>query len=512
MSFAFLPHGQDRHEYHHNGSDFFDSFMADSLFDEPPAESRPAGQTGDAHATESTNGAPVNGPGSSAPSGGPANGTVTSMTKSAMMEKSSSSSKSSNATGNRVHQHNSSSSHHFAHHESVKDHHHHYHQHLAKSASSSHHRQHHTGAGNTSYSFQKHHKATAATLSTINSPLSAALHASQLHKTTFRCIEDRIESARKLVKKLHKLCPFYEVSTNGDDAGRVYCRICDRYLGAVSSTLKNHINTQEHRQAYEDSQLPPSAGAITGPGGATVNGTQSALPALPAPPTHSAPATNTPNGAPSSYPPNTNLSTVTSREDLGNGVGYANTKPNYSNSASLPLASPFMLQSAYQPSIQNIDSALQKSHLSGKYMDFDQGEQQPNMGSWQTANQANNGNTSYGGEPPNQQAPSAGSQQQYLFASSNANTNGMAINNLLTFTDAMMNVGGSSVAATSSKQQQQQQAMAAAVLMQQSNLGPPHYAIPSSVALSNGLPNSGLQVGNGNGGGAGQGMPVLTYQ
>ncbi|KAH9518250.1 hypothetical protein DERF_008841 [Dermatophagoides farinae] len=73
------------------------------------------------------------------------------------------------------------------------------------------------------------------------------------HQPVFRCIEDRIESAKKLVKKLHKLCPFYDVTTTGIDAGRVYCRICDRYLGAVSSTLKNHVNTQEHRQAFEDS-------------------------------------------------------------------------------------------------------------------------------------------------------------------------------------------------------------------------------------------------------------------
>lgn len=73
-------------------------------------------------------------------------------------------------------------------------------------------------------------------------------------KNSIRRVEDRIESARKLVKKLHKMCPFYEVCTNGDDAGRVYCKICDRYLGSVSSTLKNHVNTQEHRQAHEDSQ------------------------------------------------------------------------------------------------------------------------------------------------------------------------------------------------------------------------------------------------------------------
>lgn len=72
-------------------------------------------------------------------------------------------------------------------------------------------------------------------------------------KAQNRCIEDRIESAKKLVKKLGKFCPYYEVSVNGDDAGRVYCRVCERHLGAVSSTLKNHINTQEHKQAVEDS-------------------------------------------------------------------------------------------------------------------------------------------------------------------------------------------------------------------------------------------------------------------
>ncbi|UXI16635.1 hypothetical protein NH340_JMT02578 [Sarcoptes scabiei] len=71
-------------------------------------------------------------------------------------------------------------------------------------------------------------------------------------KRFLRTIEDRIESAKKLVRKLRKICPFYEVKIEGEDAGRVYCRICDRYLGAVSSTLKNHINTQEHRQAFED--------------------------------------------------------------------------------------------------------------------------------------------------------------------------------------------------------------------------------------------------------------------
>ena len=68
-----------------------------------------------------------------------------------------------------------------------------------------------------------------------------------------RCIEDRIESAKKLVKKLSKFCPYYEVTVNGEDAGRVFCKICERHLGAVSSTLKNHINTQEHKQAVEDS-------------------------------------------------------------------------------------------------------------------------------------------------------------------------------------------------------------------------------------------------------------------
>ena len=83
--------------------------------------------------------------------------------------------------------------------------------------------------------------------------ISNKLSSSSSNTAVFRCIEDRIESAKKLVKKLHKLCPFYDVTTTGIDAGRVYCRICDRYLGAVSSTLKNHVNTQEHRQAFEDS-------------------------------------------------------------------------------------------------------------------------------------------------------------------------------------------------------------------------------------------------------------------
>ncbi|KAH9512020.1 hypothetical protein DERF_010436 [Dermatophagoides farinae] len=45
----------------------------------------------------------------------------------------------------------------------------------------------------------------------------------------------RIESVKDLIKKLHN------VTTTDIDAGRVDCRICDRYLGAVSSTLKNHI-------------------------------------------------------------------------------------------------------------------------------------------------------------------------------------------------------------------------------------------------------------------------------
>jgi exonuclease VII small subunit len=66
-----------------------------------------------------------------------------------------------------------------------------------------------------------------------------------------RRFEERIESAKKLVKKLQKFCSHYEVSTKGEKAGRVYCKVCERHLGAVSSTLKNHINTQDHRQALE---------------------------------------------------------------------------------------------------------------------------------------------------------------------------------------------------------------------------------------------------------------------
>lgn len=90
------------------------------------------------------------------------------------------------------------------------------------------------------------HKSASASFNMSNSTVAL--------KNAQRCIEDRIESARKLVKKLQKVCPFYEVSLSGEDAGRVYCHICCRFLGAVSSTLKNHVNTQEHRQAYEDRQ------------------------------------------------------------------------------------------------------------------------------------------------------------------------------------------------------------------------------------------------------------------
>ena len=36
--------------------------------------------------------------------------------------------------------------------------------------------------------------------------------------------------------------------TDGEQAGKVWCKMCERYLGAVSSTLKNHINTQEHKE------------------------------------------------------------------------------------------------------------------------------------------------------------------------------------------------------------------------------------------------------------------------
>lgn len=77
-----------------------------------------------------------------------------------------------------------------------------------------------------------------------------------LMKAQNRCIEDRIESAKKLVRKLNRFCPYYEVTVNGEDAGRVFCKICQRHLGAVSSTLKNHVNTQEHKQAVDESQGP----------------------------------------------------------------------------------------------------------------------------------------------------------------------------------------------------------------------------------------------------------------
>jgi hypothetical protein len=68
-----------------------------------------------------------------------------------------------------------------------------------------------------------------------------------------RCSEERIESAKKLVKKLKKFCQHYEVNTKGEDVGRIYCKVCEKNLGAVSSTLKNHINTHEHKQALEKS-------------------------------------------------------------------------------------------------------------------------------------------------------------------------------------------------------------------------------------------------------------------
>ena len=69
-----------------------------------------------------------------------------------------------------------------------------------------------------------------------------------------RSLEHRIEAAKKLVKKLRRQFPFYEVSSVGPEVGRVYCKVCKRYLGAVSSTLKNHANTQEHQQAVEEEE------------------------------------------------------------------------------------------------------------------------------------------------------------------------------------------------------------------------------------------------------------------
>ncbi|CAG2107839.1 unnamed protein product [Medioppia subpectinata] len=114
--------------------------------------------------------------------------------------------------------------------------------------------------------------------------ISITQHNNQMKQQTNRCIEDRIESAKKLVKKLYKFCPFYSVSTDGEDAGRVYCKICERHLGAVSSTLKNHVNTQEHKQAVEDS----ISGTIREDQNMSKSGSQQlTVAALPAPPIRS---------------------------------------------------------------------------------------------------------------------------------------------------------------------------------------------------------------------------------
>ena len=75
-----------------------------------------------------------------------------------------------------------------------------------------------------------------------------------------KSIDEKIESAKKLIKKLKRAFPFYEVITNGNDAGRIWCTTCQRHLGAVSSTLKNHVNTQEHKEASEDIVFPKQNG------------------------------------------------------------------------------------------------------------------------------------------------------------------------------------------------------------------------------------------------------------
>lgn len=555
---AIQFYGEDRNqEYHHPPADnFFDSFMEDGgfVFDQPPsrAAGTSAGKVRVGSSVESASGPSGQGAASrehssqpSANSGAPMSG---------MLEKTRAPPAN---TANRHHSSSSSSSHHFAsHHESlaaVKDHHHHYHHHLAKS--SAHHSRHlqsgpsgSSAASSSSYSsFAKsHHKSSissslaSATLphssSSLSSSLSAALHASQaLHKTTFRCIEDRIESARKLVKKLHKLCPFYEVSTNGDDAGRVYCRICDRFLGAVSSTLKNHVNTQEHRQAYEDSQQPPGT-TTTGSGAAqgtssvsnSASGTalaSAAAPAVALPGAHSqltvpvsaATSSSVSTQLNSSYQQSTANPSQGNQCSDGSLANYApshqsSVKPNYGNTGNVlqqgsVALSPFMLPQAtnhslpYQPSMQSLDGALQKSaHISAKYMDFEMSgpngnldaSMQLNSSSWQ-ANQNAGGAQTYSSETQPQQQQQ---QQQYLFGNV---PNSMSLNNLLTFTDAVVNGAGgsggiSTAGAGATAPMSSKQAMAA--LMQ----GHPHYAIPSSTSsniTSNGTPSN---------------APVLAYQ
>lgn len=77
-----------------------------------------------------------------------------------------------------------------------------------------------------------------------------------------KSVDEKIESAKKLIKKLKRAFPFYEVITNGSDAGRIWCTTCQRHLGAVSSTLKNHVNTQEHKEASEDTVFPKQNGKL----------------------------------------------------------------------------------------------------------------------------------------------------------------------------------------------------------------------------------------------------------
>ena len=443
----------------------------------------------------------------------PTNGSSSNMnsSKTSIIEKSLSSSTSTNSmssvgVGNgRLHQHFQQQSHHEAIKSTVKDHHHHYHSHhhhsIAKtshhqnnnSSSSRHHIQQSTSASSSSSLFSSshqkhhHHKSSSSLSSNMSSPLN-----SQHSKTTFRCIEDRIESARKLVKKLHKLCPFYEVSTNGDDAGRVYCRICDRYLGAVSSTLKNHINTQEHRQAYEDNHQT-TLGLVAVPNGSysgniggssdvsTVGGTLSAL----HPP--KTPSNGVPIGPLSSY--SRNLATSSSREDLSiiNGNDYSNgmnskqqkQQPNpiqqgYSadgqqlkqlilkqgpgvGGCNLPPVSPvYMVQNSSTMAYnQQIIQSLENNR-NQKYIDFDQ-LQLNNSGANDQNNNHNNTSdhqqlqqqqhsnwaqaaaTTASAEVPIPQHSIHAHQHYLSFNNSNGRTISNNLNNLLSFTDAMMN-------------------------------------------------------------------------
>ncbi|KAJ6218211.1 hypothetical protein RDWZM_009368 [Blomia tropicalis] len=234
--------------------------------------------------------------------------------------------------------------------------------------------------------------STNSSLTALSPPHSLLHGHNALHKTTFRCIEDRIESARKLVKKLNKLCPFYEVSTNGDDAGRVYCRICDRYLGAVSSTLKNHVNTQEHRQAYEDSHPDPMVNSnsqsnvtmrpfTTNNPSTTTTITTTANQSVVSTPTTS-------NGTIGSFSNGLIANRVnTTNGDIANGTNFVTNndgtnKINYANEQQQAQSQqqsmisgivpdrPFNMMEAqsYQSTIQQMDS---KIRLHGKYMDYE---------------------------------------------------------------------------------------------------------------------------------------------